>query len=258
MEHARITGIRLIGSLCALFAYVVSLGQEVQVDTLRNEHDRVVSIHRYDGADTWSHLWYYRSGKLQQKRVELEEEDGLVIWDTTWNKDGTLNEAHYNAGERWIGTDYDERGILESTTEYGECGGVEYNFVTRYYPTGVVRERYSERVEGKVIVGVAKFDSLRTLYREDGTLMQELRYASGELHGVSTDYYPSGAVESIELYTKGRLMEVRYFDADGRELSIGDFLNGNGMLAIHEQGVQVSVCRYRNGHPVKRSCKCPD
>lgn len=234
------------------------MGQVILADTLRDEGGRVVTIHQYDSLDTWIHLSYYRSGELQQKSVQLEEEDGMKIQDTTWNKDGTLQEAHYVAGERWIVTDYNERGILESTTAYGERGRMEYNFVTQYYPTGVVRERYFELIEGKVIMWVAKFDSLRTLYREEGTLMHELRYVSGELHGVSTDYYPSGAVESIKRYTKGRLMEVRYFDAEGRELSSGGFSNGNGMLAIHDQGVQVSVCRFKNGHLVKRSCKCPD
>jgi antitoxin component YwqK of YwqJK toxin-antitoxin module len=248
----------IIVVLGPVFTPTMCSGQVLQSDTTRDEHGRIVStLHQLEDSDTRTHFWYHRSGELAEKRVEVEREYEQATWDTTWNKDGMLRTALYTSGDGWTNTNYNEQGIKLSTTVSGERGGNEYNHVTRFYANGAVRERYYEVVVGRGLFGSARFDSLHTLYSQDGALTQEMRYEDGKLHGVSTDYYPSGAIESIEVFDKGRLIGVRYFDVDGKELSIGDFYNGNGLLAVHKDGVQVSVCRYKDGRVVKRSCKCP-
>lgn len=244
---------------CIITLGAISMGplcmaQSGQADTLRDGHGRIFYIEGPDASTT--SFSYHRSGRLFGKTVELNVDDGRARLDTFWNKDGTLHEAYRISGDAWISTMYDENGILESTTAHDPRYGAGLDLVTLYYPSGVVRERLFVKEAERTFYALDKLDSVRTLYRPDGSVLSEMRYADGELHGAAVDYYPSGAVESIEEFVHDLLMEARYFDAEGRELSNGGFANGNGTLAVHEDGVQVGVCRYKDGRLVKRSCKC--
>ncbi|MBX2972902.1 MAG: hypothetical protein KF797_07360 [Flavobacteriales bacterium] len=136
---------------------------------------------------------------------------------------------------------YDERQRLVQTKAMSTLHDQQYNEVTEFYPSGSVRSRHFEIVESKRFAGVFRLDSTYTQYYPEGQVKRIARYEKGQLNGNTTGHYPSGSLSSIMVYEEGRLLSVRYFDQDGIELDHGEFRDGNGWLAVHENGVKVSV-----------------
>lgn len=133
--------------------------------------------------------------------------------------------------------------------------GKNHAKITTYHPNGQVwqyleaqelralgayREWYPNgqlRLEAKVLGGTADvaqgvqndwlFDDVSTVWDEKGNRIAEILYQNGDLHGLSTYYYPSGQIERQEPYLRGNLEGVvTTYYASGKLRSKTHFVQG--------------------------------
>ncbi|MEE9238240.1 MAG: hypothetical protein V3U58_01625 [Thermodesulfobacteriota bacterium] len=57
---------------------------------------------------------------------------------------------------------------------------------------------------------------LAKIYREDGTLDQEVTFKNGRVDGPARGYYPTGEIFITEMYCNNNLIVITAFDKEGR------------------------------------------
>lgn len=178
--------------------------------------------------------------------------------DTLFNNNGEVLsiENRSSAYHEALTFEYDDLGNLSKVTYITQRNGIQYEKVTTYYTNGNKAKEYFYYVRNKLFYGVDELDSTYTEYYKSGALRSKRNFISGKEHGISLVYYENGEVSTKLDFTNGRLMNVKSYDHDGNLLSNGDFENGNGELIHYENGVKVSVCKYKNGRLRKRTCVC--
>lgn len=183
------------------------------------------------------------------------------VWDKSDILDSTINELGQvsfirnssNLDEKYF--DYDSEGNLVRTTINTTKNGIQYEIITDYFSTGAVKRESYLYILDKKFYGQPQLDFTKEYY-ENGNMKTIRFYVEGKETGTTVNYYQNGAIDSEMDFANSRLMNIRNFDDKGTELDIGDFKDGSGDRVIYENGVQVAICRYKEGKLIKRSCRC--
>jgi antitoxin component YwqK of YwqJK toxin-antitoxin module len=163
-----------------------------------------------------------------------------------WNKDN--NESLYFS--------YDSEGIPRLMRFTSEKNGIQYDKTTIYYSNGIRKAEYFSYVRSKFFNVKISLDSLYTEYFENGSIKSERHYSDNKEDGTTVFYYPGGRIETEIDYVNDKMMNVRYFDPEGRQLDAGDFKDGNGTAFIFHNGVKVGFFIYKNSRKISGSCRC--
>jgi antitoxin component YwqK of YwqJK toxin-antitoxin module len=128
-----------------------------------------------------------------------------------------------------IVTSYHPNGQLKQSLEV--VNGRAYGFYREWFPNGC------PKVEAFVIGGTADitdaaekswlFDGCAQAWDESGNLQAEMIYVKGELHGVSTQYYASGAIWKKTPYEKNKIHGLyQVWKENGEILQTTEFAEG--------------------------------
>jgi antitoxin component YwqK of YwqJK toxin-antitoxin module len=153
---------------------------------------------------------YYLYGKMIfTRRWYYNSEDGGYGW-TQYRRRGTYAKRHGPS------CSFYEDGTLGFSTVYkkGKIVGPSRS----YYPTGILKSTCAG-------------------------------YINGLIDGIYLEFHENGAVKSKSKWEKGRLRQIlRYKDAQGNNLHVGTFKDGNGTWIKYDyEGNQVFVDTYKNG-----------
>ena len=176
--------------------------------------------------------------------------------DTLRDKNGQILSIENKDNFEDIAFDYDSAGKLSKTTFTTTKNKIQYEKVTEYYSNGNIAKQYFNYILDKKVYGKPQLDSTYTEYYENGGIKWTGFYSKGKENGLTTHYYPNGRIESEMNYVADKLMNIKCYDNNGNALDMGEFKDGNGNLIIYKEGVQVSVCQYKNGKMLQRTCKC--
>jgi YD repeat-containing protein len=189
--------------------------------------------------------------------VKIHAQDTLTaeVIDTTLNEDGQIiflwNET--NGNETYF--DYDRNGKLLRTTLTTEKNGTQYDIITEYNSNRRVTREIYLYIINKKFYGKSQLDMIKE-FDENGQIKSISHFHETKGSQTMVNYYPNGQVDSQADYMDGRLMNIQNFDDEGHSLPIGSFKDGNGELVFYKQGIQMSICRYKKGKLIKRSCRC--
>lgn len=188
----------------------------------------------------------------------------LVAQD--WSNIKTLDTFRYENGRiqeisNWTNGDaiyftYHLNGNFSKKQFSTRKNGIQYEEVTEYFENGNTEKRYFYYVIDRKVYGKPKLDSTYKEYYKNGAIKEERFYVNNKENGITTTYFPNGQIESKMTFVNDKLMAIESFDDNGNSLPIGNFKDGNGKLIIYKSGFQVSICRYKNGRELTRTCKC--
>ncbi|MCC6358013.1 MAG: hypothetical protein IT450_04665 [Phycisphaerales bacterium] len=134
-------------------------------------------------------------------------------WKTTWYGTGeVLSQSELRDGKATGRTRaWSIEGRLLNESSARDATGV--SAIISYYPSG---QRSADGFQNAA--GLP--EGHHRLFDERGVVRGEIDYRAGERDGLSVHYYPSGAVQSVAEYSRGKLVgEVSYFDPQGTPIS---------------------------------------
>ncbi len=176
--------------------------------------------------------------------------------DTIFNKSGQIESIKNQDNYEDILFMYDTSGKVSRIILTTKRNGKQYEEITEYYPNGIVSASYFYCIMDKMFYGKSQLDSTCTEYYENGNMKIKCVFIKNKLNGQAIHYYPNGNIEFETYFKDDKLMNIKYYNSNGNQLNTGDFKDGNGRLINYEDGIQVSICRYKNGKLIKRSCGC--
>lgn len=176
--------------------------------------------------------------------------------DTLRDKNGQILRIENLDNLEDISFEYDSANKLSKTTFTTRKNGIQYEKVTDYFSNGIVARESFYYILDKKVYGKPQIDSTFTEYYETGNIKAKRFYIKGKENGKTILYYPNGNVETEMDYVDDKLLNVKSFDNNGSKLDTGEFKDGNGKLIIYKNGMQISICQYKNGKMLHRTCKC--
>lgn len=181
--------------------------------------------------------------------------DDEVI-DTLRNSNGKIKRLINRENSEEITFTYDTEGLIVKKRYTFWKGKTQYEKVTEYYKDGSPQKEFFFKLIDKKIFGVLKIDSTYTEFYKNEVIKEIRFYKKAKLNGKSTLFYPNGNKEAELFYIDDKLMSVLSFDINGKILENEGFKNGSGKLIFYKEGVPSSICDYRNGKVLKKTCNC--
>lgn len=176
--------------------------------------------------------------------------------DTLRAKNGQILRIENRDNFEDLAFEYDSAGKVSKKTFTTTKNKIQYEKVTEYFSNGNVAIESFYYIIDKKVYGKPQIDSTYTEYYETGSVKTKRFYVKGKVNGQTILYYQNGKVETEMNYVDDKLMFIKYFDNNGNTLDAGEFKDGNGKLIIYKDGVQISICEYKKGKLLQRSCKC--
>lgn len=130
-------------------------------------------------------------------------------WKTTWYGTGeVLSQSELRDGRPTGRTrSWSIEGRLMHESSARDAAGV--SAIISYYPSG---QRSADGFQN----AAGYPEGHHRFFDGQGVVRSEIDYRGAKRHGVSIQYYPSGAVQSVAEYAQGKLVgEVSYFDPQG-------------------------------------------
>lgn len=190
---------------------------------------------------------FYQKGRLQRGHyfdkegapvAKVEEGRGVRA---LFGKEGLVQLQEYRHGEQEGGVKlFDEEGELIRTYGWrdGRKEGEELCYLNR-------KKRLSMRWQGGVLEG-----PVRSWY-ESGALESQKEMSQNQRNGLSTAWYPNGALMLVEEYEKDRLFKGEYFRL-GESLPLSKVERGEGIATLfNQEGSFLRKILYKAGQPVE-------
>ncbi len=104
-----------------------------------------------------------------------------------------------------------------------------------YYANGILKEEYSMKK--------GQFDGKYKALYSNGKPQAIGEFSDGKMDGIWQHFYQSGKRQSIQEYADGKVININYWDENGKQLVI----EGTGVVEKHYSSGQLeSIMSYRN------------
>lgn len=206
----------------------------------------------------------YKDGKRHGEFTYSEKISGKTINRENWNEGKISEEKQFNSinGNLESHTKYDENERPIEKIDYHPNGNLKGH---HFYDENGMREGKMFDENGNIKrtftskIRNGSYYRTKTLYREDGTKIDEENVKDGKLHGKQIYYHPNGNKATEENYMNHKLHGMaRIYHENGNEKSSTPYRNGeiDGVVRERrEDGSLISETEYSKGnkHGIKKT-----
>lgn len=198
----------------------------------------------------------YKDGKKHGEFTYFEKGSGITIERENWNEGKLSEEKQFNSINGNLGSHikYDENeNPIEKTTFYKDGNLRSHHFYGENWNEGKsFDEKGNIKISSSYKIRNGSSYKTKTLYREDGTKINEENVKDGQLHGKQIEYHPNGNKSIEENYMNGELHGMaRTYHENGNEKSSTPYRYGKADGVARERredGSLISETEYSKGY----------